>query len=383
MANKNSKSVPNRTSYIRMQNFLLFVASMLSWVVPKKRGSIAFLSLHSPTVFSDNLKALFEENKSENILDSISNIILAEVIWRGGLSLDRFVMSGRYIWSVVRAEYIVVDSDRVFLAIGRFSFIQVWHGTGFKNIGYLNPMFSKVKRKLIKRFGQMTHLTVASSEPDRIRKEKSLCARETRVLGSPRLDILVREARIGESPENLNILYAPTFRSKQNKPPLLKCHDSLKQLDALLVSKRAYLHVKLHPIDQGACDFSNFKNILFCEDSSASVHEIMSSMDVMISDYSGVVTDFSILRRPILWYIPDISDYASDSRDFYYDFLETIPGPVCLDIEDLMSKIEDMDWFSEPEYAEDFESFVSMFHSYPDGNSSRRVLNAIRDIVYT
>jgi hypothetical protein len=58
----------------------------------------------------------------------------------------------------------------------------------------------------------------------------------------------------------------------------------------------------------------------------ADLHAYLGLCDVLITDYSSVALDFLLLRRPILYYMPDLDDYAA-KRGFYFDPL-TLPGDI-------------------------------------------------------
>ena len=48
------------------------------------------------------------------------------------------------------------------------------------------------------------------------------------------------------------------------------------------------------------------------------LNELMKITDILISDYSSIMIDFSILERPIYNYIYDYDEYAK-KRGMYFD----------------------------------------------------------------
>ncbi|RZI94896.1 MAG: hypothetical protein EOO67_03715 [Microbacterium sp.] len=50
--------------------------------------------------------------------------------------------------------------------------------------------------------------------------------------------------------------------------------------------------------------------------------------DVLITDYSSIIYEFSLLDRPMLFFAPDKVNYAA-TRGFHRDYDETAPGRVC------------------------------------------------------
>ena len=57
------------------------------------------------------------------------------------------------------------------------------------------------------------------------------------------------------------------------------------------------------------------------------IHELMLVSDVLITDYSSAIFEFSLLTRPMVFFAPDHDDYL-DERGFYWDYQSGVPGPV-------------------------------------------------------
>lgn len=47
--------------------------------------------------------------------------------------------------------------------------------------------------------------------------------------------------------------------------------------------------------------------------------------DLLITDYSSVFFDFANLKRPMLFFVPDIETYRDKLRGFYFDFEKDAP----------------------------------------------------------
>ncbi|MDQ1483622.1 MAG: hypothetical protein QOF35_1698 [Actinomycetota bacterium] len=62
--------------------------------------------------------------------------------------------------------------------------------------------------------------------------------------------------------------------------------------------------------------------------------------DVLITDYSSIAFDFSLLARPTLYFMPDLEQYAA-MRGFYFDPL-TLPGTVTRDSESLAQNLDQL-----------------------------------------
>ncbi|MFQ3861563.1 CDP-glycerol glycerophosphotransferase family protein [Staphylococcus xylosus] len=53
-------------------------------------------------------------------------------------------------------------------------------------------------------------------------------------------------------------------------------------------------------------------------------NEILSTIDILITDYSSIFFDFLPLRKPIHFFMPDKEEYE-EMRGLYLD-IETLPG---------------------------------------------------------
>ena len=92
-----------------------------------------------------------------------------------------------------------------------------------------------------------------------------------------------------------------------------------------------------------------------------------------MTDYSSVFFDFSILGKPIIFYMYDLEHYANEMRGFYLS-LDELPGPIVRDEDALIDEIRRTDgWTADNKYLE----FKKRFNPYEDGNSSKRVLKRV------
>ena len=49
--------------------------------------------------------------------------------------------------------------------------------------------------------------------------------------------------------------------------------------------------------------------------------------DLLVTDYSSVIYEFSLLGRPMVFFAPDRAAYERE-RGFYFDYVSGVPGPV-------------------------------------------------------
>jgi CDP-ribitol ribitolphosphotransferase len=64
------------------------------------------------------------------------------------------------------------------------------------------------------------------------------------------------------------------------------------------------------------------------------INELMLVADVLVTDYSSAIFEFSLLERPIAFLAPDLAAYEAE-RGFYVDYRSWVPGPVLESTADL------------------------------------------------
>lgn len=258
--------------------------------------------------------------------------------------------------------------------------ILLWHGTGaFKKFG-----FSILKHKEIKynknKYKTVDLVTVSSEnvidfyqEAFGIEKEK------IKNLGTPRADIFfkedkklkVKEKFFNKYPELKNkkiIMYAPTFRDNEEKRINLKLKISL--MKEKLENLGYILLLRLHPgFETKTCEIDNIFSFDFTE--YEQVSDLLIVSDILISDYSSIIFEFSIMKKPILFYSYDVEEYIKD-RGFYYNYYDFIPNKINYTTEEIINSIINKEWDLER-----IEEFARYFFNPFDGNSTERVLKEV------
>ena len=57
------------------------------------------------------------------------------------------------------------------------------------------------------------------------------------------------------------------------------------------------------------------------------INELMLVSDVLVTDYSSAIYEFSLLGRPMVFFAPDYEAYERE-RGFYFDYRTGVPGPI-------------------------------------------------------
>ena len=263
--------------------------------------------------------------------------------------------------------------------------IQLWHGAGaYKKFG-----FSRINTgdKIERVHGGYRKYTMAVTSSDDIRgcyaEAFGIDVSKTAATGIPRTDMFfdeelkecIRTKFFNEHPY-LNgkklILIAPTYRGR-------KVEDADYDFDYAdpdrlveeLGEEYAVL-TKWHPalrnnIEKGRTGEKRCNHVYAFSDYK-DINELLVVCDVLITDYSSVIFDYSLLNKPIVYFVYDKEDYA-DNRGLYYDFDEYIYGTVVEKREELADAVRKEDMCSNLR-----EEFNRKFMSACTGNSTEKVI---------
>ena len=211
--------------------------------------------------------------------------------------------------------------------------IDTWHGGGaYKGTMYAvnHKPFRKVTNALIAR---NTTLKLASCKRfiEYTHKDQLLEIDKFIKTGTPRCDIFFDKNRIvnnakkfrdyyGIDNETFLILYAPTYRSIAHNPSFNLCIDfkgvaesvkkRFKKNKIILLFRGHHAFKKLVNIDK----ISALNQELHLIDTSdfQDTQAILCASDLLISDYSSIIWDFSLMYRPCFLFTPDFEDYLSE-----------------------------------------------------------------------
>ena len=103
---------------------------------------------------------------------------------------------------------------------------------------------------------------------------------------------------------------------------------------------------------------------------------LLSACDAVITDYSSLMFDFALTRRPCFQFATDIDAYKND-RNFYFPIDDT-PFPLAKSNEEMMQHIAA---FDEAEYQRDCAAFFEKMGFCVDGKASARCADWILERV--
>lgn len=157
-------------------------------------------------------------------------------------------------------------------------------------------------------------------------------------LGVPRTDALFEteaiarttaaiHARYGIAPGKRVILYAPTFRGDSVGAAVAGPMLDLPLLRDRLGSDHVLL-LRLHPfVRAGLAIAPDVADFAIDASDHPEINDLLVASDVLVTDYSSVIFEYALLRRPMVFFAPDLEAYEGE-RGFYFDYRSGVPGPV-------------------------------------------------------
>lgn len=173
------------------------------------------------------------------------------------------------------------------------------------------------------------------------------------------------------STENKILLYAPTWRADKR----CCCYNiDIKLLERSLQKRfggQWSILIRPHYLMPKA-----IFNALYDENKIINVtdypdmQELLVASDVLISDYSSCIPEYTILKKPSFIYATDMEEYENG---FYYP-LSTLPSPIATDNGELAQNILN---FDNDKFVSGCDEFLTKMGHKDDENSCKRIVDFI------
>ena len=170
------------------------------------------------------------------------------------------------------------------------------------------------------------------------------------------------------------LLFAPTFRGDGQMSAYYPLNAfNPKDVYEELGEQYAIL-IKLHPFCRERFDIpEQYRDFIIDLSDKDELNDLLFVTDLLVTDYSSVIFEASLLNIHMLFYAYDLLTYIS-TRDFYYDFESFVPGKIVFSEKELIDSVKNNDF--EQEKVSDFKM---KFFDHIDGKSSQRVADLILD----
>ena len=274
-----------------------------------------------------------------------------------------------------RANYVVISDN--FLPVASCSkrqetyVIQMWHGCGaFKRFGYdtEDDIPKDYVGNVFKNYDIVPVSGPKSVEPftSAMRLKEGVCS----PIGVSATDRYYDEKYKEECrrdfyrmcPDAANkkiLLWAPTFRGSAADPVV--CGADIFDNIINRINDQWYVIIKYHP----HMESKGMKSTI-----DIPTERLLPVTDLLVTDYSSIIFNYSIFMRPVLLFAPDLDDY-SGKRGFYLSYDE-LPGRIVKTEDELLEGI----YSAGDEFEADaMERFYVEYMSGCDGNATKRLID--------
>ncbi len=352
---KPQRSKPQKQGGIKSKIILAFfeIASICNFVLP----CFNILSLCSIPDYTDSARALFNYILSQKAYESLTivwhvknpkavrELFKKEEKKRGKIL---FVRKNRFVsFLLFCLSRYIVDTHGLYSMIkmkNRQKSIYLTHGMPVKKFGfeYDNDVQNGV---------QFADCALATSEFYKGVISRSMCINEQHVFsgGLPRNDIFFQEDEFQERVQGLLspsfYLYLPTYRvtDKRNKSNGIDLSTDGKilggtiteweKLNSTLHKLNSKIVIKPHPLEQhhNLEKLRTYSQVIVINDdyilqNGLTLNQLMKYSTGLITDYSGAFIDYLLVDKPIVFFMPDYSEYR-DSRGYVLEgSIYRLPG---------------------------------------------------------
>ncbi len=169
------------------------------------------------------------------------------------------------------------------------------------------------------------------------------------------------------------ILFAPTYRG-ENKKHAFYPYDKLDldRLYKLCEETDSVIIFKMHPFVEKQVPIpEEYKDRMLDLVKYPNINDLFYITDLLITDYSSNIYEFSLMRKPILFYAFDIDEYTK-TRGFHRDYRTNVPGKIVETFDDMIQAIEKKDF----EY-EKVEEYIDNNFEFTDTHACDRIIDWI------
>lgn len=351
----------------------------------------------------DNPYALFVELYGRDEFKDFTHIWVLDDFENNQAVLDqyqndkrvRFVLFGsdEYVEALASCKYLInnVTFPQYFIKREGQIYINTWHGTPLKSMGYDMVEGNSGSANTVRNFLHADYLLSANEVMTKMYlksyKLEGILPGKVIEEGYPRNDFLLntkREEEIGllrsygisvEDDKEI-ILFAPTWRESENGAAQVNPEELLdvkKLLEEKIDTNKYQILIKPHQfVYKQLKDLEEYKGLLV--PATLDANQIMSAVDILISDYSSIFLDYMALDRPVLFYIPDLDSYK-EKRGLDVK-PEDLPGPYSNNLVDVADYINHIDEIK-VKYKDAYQEMKDRICKHDDGNVSKRIVDIV------
>ena len=261
--------------------------------------------------------------------------------------------------------------------------IQLWHaGAGFKGVGYSRwghygcPAPWCVHRRYDYCIAGSASIAPFFSEQFGILDEQIIPT------GMPRMDRFLNPEHRKNVTHALYetypvlkgrriVLFAPTYRGQERKNAFYPYElIDFCALYHYCEQKNAIILFKMHPWVRTPVPIpQEYADRMLDLSRYPDINDLFYITDLLITDYSSSIYEFTLMQKPVLLFAFDENQYAS-SRGFHRDYESNVPGRICKTFDSLLAAMRSGDFEEEK-----VKTFLPFYFDHVDSGSTDRVID--------
>jgi len=380
---------------------LLALYGLERLLFPVRKNVIVFES-NVGRNYTGNPKAIYEEMVHQNLDKEYHMIYVLEDTSIPIAGHGKKVKRLRFLYFYYMAVAGIWVSDSRFpefiVKRKKTRYIQTWHGTPLKKLALdMNSIhmdgessLEEYKRKFRENSQTWDYLISQNRFSTEVFQRCFDFHKEMLEYGYPRNDVLFHNNRTdyitklkehcGIPKDKKVILYAPTWRDNEFYGNNRYKFNQAMDYDLLQeeLAEDYVLLVKCHYLVQDKIDWSRYQDFVYSFDSKIDIADLYLIADALITDYSSVMFDYSLLKRPMFFFAYDLKEYREELRGFYFDYMTELPGPISETTEELVKQIK---YYKEENWKARYDAFSHKFNTFDKGEAANRVVALINSLV--
>ena len=344
--------------------FADYISYVISNVIPVRKNLVLFTGT-SVSTYNESARYLYEyllKNEKISVVWITNSKIVCDHLDHLGCPV---VMHKSFngLWHYIRSGVIVFTGTsypNLFKFVGKSTIkICLYHGMGPRSTNSVDGIMSRDPLDVLRKYHKFDYFNFTSKYTNTVvgRLQFLLPENKRVIFGLPRCDHLFSKDKVEESRINKNqlrklnyvidestkcILYSPTWRSDVNSIsfPLSEINDfNVYTFDQWLKENNILFLISVHPHMENLEDFSDCTNIQYINHNPLiDINQLLPEMDLLITDYSSIATDYMLMDRPVIYVMPDYDYYLYDFG-LLEDMRDNLPGLESKNMSDLQDHI--------------------------------------------
>lgn len=382
----------------RIRSFLFRCFNAVLRRVPTRK-TLWIFGAWAGKLYADNSKAMFEfVNANHPEIDAVwitgDKAVEEKVNSLGYKCYHCDSLRGR--WAIARAAVAFETEGEwdisQYLNIQKTKVVQLWHGVGYKAMKWKSSdgVITTEEKNNRERFSSYYWVSTSELYTNIIFELLGVPKEKFVITGYPRNDNIVaapHNAYMDQLKDNYQdckfLIYMPTHRNFGASGNEWINFAELKRVDAMLRERKLVMVYKphLHELKNFLQYENAFTNIIMAKEQEiwGDVYTYLHYFDLLISDYSSVLTDFMCTGKPIVLFPYDLDNYINGDAGLNSCFWDIPGGPLCYTWDDVIETSSSL--LENDHWKEERERCRIQYHYFNDGKNCERVYNMTKAII--